>query len=82
MKKILSFAGSISSIISLVLGFGGGYLFYQSNVVQDVSVTQSVSQPVSQNQQIQIVLQQVISDSPPEKRKTVEVIVESFKGIL
>ena len=82
MKNSIGRAGSVASIVSLVLGFGGGYWFYQSNVVQDVSVTQSVSQPVSQNQQIQIVLQQVVSDSPPEKRKIVEGVVESFKGIL
>ncbi len=45
-------------------------------------VTQSVSQPVSQNQQVQIVLQQVISDLPPEKRKFAEGVVESFSGVL
>jgi hypothetical protein len=93
MEKSLSFAGSIASIISLALGFGGGYLVSQSQVVntggQSVSlhnpmnVTQSVSpQPVSQNQQVQIVLQQVISDLPPEKRKFAEGVVESFSGVL
>lgn len=78
MKKSLNFAGSVASIISLALGFGGGYWFSQSVVSQQVSV----SQPVSQNQQIQIVLQQVISDLPPEKRKFAEGVVESFNGVL
>ena len=45
-------------------------------------MNQSVSQPVSQNQQVQIVLQQVISDLPPEKRKFAEGVVDSFNGVL
>lgn len=47
----------------------------------DVVIT-PISQTANQTQQVQIVLQQVISDLPPEKRTFAEGVVESIGGVL
>lgn len=67
--RSLNFVGSVASIISLGIGLGGGYWVSQS-------------QSVSNIQQVQIVLQQVIADLPPENRDFGKKVAESVGKVL
>ncbi len=73
MNKILNAAGSIATIVSLGIGLAGGYTISQYQVQ---------SQNIAQSQQVKIVLQEVISDLPQEKRTFAQEIVESVNGVI